>query len=98
VLQGKDITIVGWGAQILVLQKAVEMAKEQLGVEAELIDLRTLAPWDVETVVNSVKKTGKLVVSHEAPKICGFGAEISATIQVRCVQFACETFLNVFAL
>lgn len=47
----------------------------------EVIDLRTILPWDEETVVNSVKKTGKCIVTHEAPLTCGFGAEISAKIQ-----------------
>eukprot|EP01119_Soliformovum_irregulare_P001619 TRINITY_DN11345_c0_g1_i1.p1 TRINITY_DN11345_c0_g1~~TRINITY_DN11345_c0_g1_i1.p1 ORF type:complete len:382 (-),score=84.85 TRINITY_DN11345_c0_g1_i1:71-1216(-) len=82
--EGKDITIVGWGAQTLILQKACEMAEEKLKVSCELIDLQTLAPWDVDTVVKSVKKTGRLVVSHEAPKTGGFAAEISATIQEKC--------------
>lgn len=66
-----------------VLQTAIKLAKEQHGIDAELINLRTLLPWDVDTVVNSVKKTGRLIISHEAPKVCGLGAEISATIQVR---------------
>lgn len=48
VKEGKDITVVGWGAQILVLQEAIAMAEEKLGISCELIDLRTLAPWDVE--------------------------------------------------
>jgi 2-oxoisovalerate dehydrogenase E1 component beta subunit len=50
VKEGKDITIVGWGAQILVLQEAIAMAEEKLGITCELIDLRTLAPWDVEVI------------------------------------------------
>jgi 2-oxoisovalerate dehydrogenase E1 component beta subunit len=87
VQEGKDITIVGWGAQIHVLQNAVDMAKEKLGISCELIDLRTLSPWDVECVEQSVKKTGRLIVSHEAPKTCGLGAEISATIQERCFPY-----------
>jgi 2-oxoisovalerate dehydrogenase E1 component beta subunit len=67
VQEGTDITIVGWGGQMLVLQKACEMAWSQLGVRCELIDLRTLLPWDAEMVTQSVTKTGKLIVSHEAP-------------------------------
>lgn len=64
--QGSDVTIVGWGGQILVLNKVCEMAAN-IGISCELIDLRSLLPWDVETVVQSVTRTGKLIVSHEAP-------------------------------
>lgn len=60
------------------------MAKQQYGVSAELIDLQTILPWDAETVEESVNKTGKLIVSHEAPITCGFGAEVVATLQERC--------------
>ncbi|XP_065018368.1 2-oxoisovalerate dehydrogenase subunit beta 1, mitochondrial-like isoform X2 [Musa acuminata AAA Group] len=81
--QGSDITLVGWGAQLSVLEQAcVEAAKE--GISCELIDLRTLIPWDKETVEASVRKTGKLLISHEAPVTGGFGAEISASIAESC--------------
>jgi len=82
--EGKDITVVGWGAQLLVLQEAITMAEEKLGISVELIDLRTIMPWDVDTVESSVKKTGRLLISHEAPKTGGFAGEITATIQERC--------------
>ncbi|KAG2388682.1 hypothetical protein C9374_000121 [Naegleria lovaniensis] len=81
--EGKDVTVIGWGSQLYVLEKAIAMAKE-VGIDCELIDLRTIVPWDIETVVNSVKKTGRCVVSHEAPLTGGFGAEIAATIQEKC--------------
>lgn len=55
------------------------MAKE-LGISVEIIDLRTILPWDRETVINSVKKTGKCIVTHEAPLTCGFGAELVSKI------------------
>lgn len=84
---GKDVTIVGWGAQIHVLYKACQMAQQELGIEAELIDLRTLLPWDTETVLESVKKTGKLIISHEAPKTAGLAAEILATAQEKCFPY-----------
>lgn len=54
---------------------------EEIGISCEIIDLRTLLPLDKETVINSIKKTGKCVVTHEAPKTCGYGAEISSLIQ-----------------
>jgi 2-oxoisovalerate dehydrogenase E1 component beta subunit len=84
--EGTDVTVVGWGAQCHVLQAACDMAAEE-GISCELIDLRTLLPWDVEAVVASVKKTGRMVVSHEAPVTCGFGAEVVAKIQEECFDY-----------
>ncbi|XP_010909038.1 2-oxoisovalerate dehydrogenase subunit beta 1, mitochondrial isoform X5 [Elaeis guineensis] len=81
--QGSDITLVGWGAQLSVLERACDEAAKD-GISCELIDLRTLIPWDKETVEASVRKTGRLLVSHEAPVTGGFGAEISASIAERC--------------
>lgn len=81
VREGSDVTVVGWGAQIHILAEACRMAEEKLNVSCELIDLRTLLPWDASTVIESVKKTGRCVVSHEAPKTCGLAAEITTTIQ-----------------
>jgi len=82
--EGKDVTVVGWGRQLIVLEKACEMAKRDFGISCELIDLRTLSPWDADSVETSVRKTGKLLVSHESPITCGFGAEVVASIQERC--------------
>lgn len=84
VQEGTDVTVVGWGAQMRVLQAACDKAKAELGASCELIDLRTLLPWDTEMVQSSVVKTGKLLISHEAPITCGFGAEIAARIQEKC--------------
>ena len=53
---------------------------EELGISVEIIDLRTVLPWDRDTVIKSVKKTGKCVVTHEAPLTCGFGAELVSKI------------------
>lgn len=58
---------------------AATMAAEK-GISVEIIDLRTILPWDEETVINSVKKTGKCIVTHEAPLTSGFGAELAAKI------------------
>ena len=82
VVPGSDVTVVGWGSQIHVLKKACDMAEQQ-GISCELIDLQTLSPWDYETIEKSVIKTGKLVISHEAPITGGFASEIASTIQDR---------------
>ncbi|KAI0225344.1 hypothetical protein L0F63_002245 [Massospora cicadina] len=83
--RGKDVTVLGWGSQIYALENAIQKAESKLpGLTCELIDLRTIFPWDIETVEASVNKTGRLVVAHEAPRTMGFGAEIAAAIQERC--------------
>eukprot|EP00013_Stygamoeba_regulata_P020322 CAMPEP_0177654896 /NCGR_PEP_ID=MMETSP0447-20121125/14612_1 /TAXON_ID=0 /ORGANISM="Stygamoeba regulata, Strain BSH-02190019" /LENGTH=376 /DNA_ID=CAMNT_0019158647 /DNA_START=49 /DNA_END=1179 /DNA_ORIENTATION=+ len=82
--RGSDVTVVGWGAQMQVLGEACERAESEMGISCELIDLRTIVPWDADTVAESVSRTGRLVVSHEAPRTGGFAAEITATIQERC--------------
>jgi 2-oxoisovalerate dehydrogenase E1 component len=76
---GTDATIVTYGAGVLWGEAAVNRFNES-GRRIELIDLRSLAPWDVETVVGSVKRTGRCLVLHEAPVTGGFGGEIAATI------------------
>ncbi|KAL5133645.1 2-oxoisovalerate dehydrogenase subunit beta 1, mitochondrial [Glycine soja] len=81
--QGSDVTLVGWGAQLAIMEQACLDAEKE-GISCELIDLKTLIPWDKETVESSVNKTGRLLVSHEAPITGGFGAEISASIVERC--------------
>ena len=80
---GTQVTVLAWGAQMEIVQKAVDMAQAE-GISCELIDLRSILPWDVETVVASVKKTGRLVINHEAPLTGGFAGEIAATIQKEC--------------
>jgi len=79
VREGQHVTVVAWGAMLYEAIAAADEAKAQ-GVECEIIDLRTLWPIDIDTIVASVKKTGRVVVVHEAPKTCGFGAEIVALI------------------
>jgi 2-oxoisovalerate dehydrogenase E1 component beta subunit len=82
-IEGKDCTLIGWGSQLYVLDAVVQEA-EKSGISCELIDLRSIAPWDCETVINSVRKTGRLVIAHEAPKTGGFAAEIASAIQETC--------------
>ena len=74
VQEGSDITVIAWGSMLHRTLQAVE------GFDAEVIDLMTLTPFDEETVFVSVKKTGRVVIVHEAAKTCGFGAELSASI------------------
>jgi 2-oxoisovalerate dehydrogenase E1 component beta subunit len=76
--------VVGWGGHLKVLEAACDKAYTNDGIQCELIDLQTIVPWDKECIVQSVQKTGKLVVSHEAPITCGFGAEIVACLQHDC--------------
>lgn len=80
VREGEHLTIIAWGAMVPQVQKASEEA-EKKGIFPEVIDLRTLSPLDSEAFLQSVKKTGRAVVVHEAPRSCGLGAEISALIQ-----------------
>ncbi|XP_009083076.1 PREDICTED: 2-oxoisovalerate dehydrogenase subunit beta, mitochondrial-like, partial [Acanthisitta chloris] len=78
---GNDVTMVAWGTQVHVIKEVASMAQEKLGVSCEVIDLRTILPWDTETVCKSVAKTGRLLISHEAPLTGGFASEISSTVQ-----------------
>jgi 2-oxoisovalerate dehydrogenase E1 component beta subunit len=83
VKEGSDITLLAWGAQVEILEKAAVMAKEQ-GISCEVIDLQSILPWDIETVCKSVEKTGRLLINHEAPLTAGFASEIAASIQEKC--------------
>jgi len=79
VREGKDLTLVAWSAAVELCQRAAaELAK--VGIEATIVDLRTLVPFDVETTVKAVAATGRCVVVHEAPLSAGFGAEVVATL------------------
>ena len=77
---GSDLTIVTYGTMVHVAQAAAKAAN----VDAEIIDVRTLLPLDIDTIAESVAKTGRCVVAHEATRFCGYGAELSASIQEHC--------------
>jgi 2-oxoisovalerate dehydrogenase E1 component len=79
VRSGNDVTFVGWGMMIVMAMEVAETLSQE-GINVEIIDLRTIVPLDMETVFASVRKTGKLLIAHEAPKSSGFGAEIAARI------------------
>jgi 2-oxoisovalerate dehydrogenase E1 component beta subunit len=80
VREGQDLTILTYGTMVHVALAAVE----ELGVDADVIDLRTLLPLDIDAIETSVKKTGRCLVIHEATRTSGFGAELAALVQERC--------------
>lgn len=82
---GEDLTIICWGGQVGPVLAASEMVEQKLNRKCEIIDLQTILPWDEDTVYASVKKTGRVLIAHEAPKTSGFGAELSASIQEHCL-------------
>ncbi|CAG5118555.1 unnamed protein product [Candidula unifasciata] len=84
ILEGNDVTLIGWGTQVHVLREVAALAQQKFNVSCEVVDLCTILPWDRETVAQSVKKTGRVLISHEAPITMGFGAELAATIQQEC--------------
>ncbi len=84
--EGTDCTVIAYGAMVPIIEEAA-VAAEAEGISTELIDMRTLLPFDIETVLESVKKTGRVVVVHEAPKTCGYGAELAASIYERALEY-----------
>jgi 2-oxoisovalerate dehydrogenase E1 component beta subunit len=78
--EGGAVTVLAYGTMVYV----AEAAAQETGIDAEIIDLRTLLPYDLETIVASVKKTGRCVVVHEATLTSGYGAELSAIVQENC--------------
>ena len=78
--EGADVTVLAYGTMVYV----AEAAADESGVDAEIIDLRTLLPLDTATIEESVRKTGRCVIVHEATRTSGFGAELMATVQERC--------------
>ena len=84
VSEGEQVTLIAYGAMVPIIQEAAKKAAE-IGISAEVIDVRTLLPFDIETLSESVKKTGRAVVVHEAPKTCGFGAELCSSLYERCL-------------
>ena len=79
VREGAQVTLLCYGAMVHTCLEAAQLAEKD-GFDPEIIDLRTLMPLDAETVLTSVRKTGRVVIAHEAPKTCGYGAELAAMI------------------
>ena len=84
--EGSDVTLISYGPMIQTALEAIEIVKKE-GTSVELIDLRTLSPLDSETIIKSVKKTGRVVIAHEAPKTLGMSAEIAALIAENCLEY-----------
>ncbi len=92
--QGDDITIVTYGSMVPVVIDTVE----RNNVNADVIDLRTLMPYDKDTILESVRKTGRVIIVHEAPRTLGMGAEISAMISERAIEYLYSPILRVTGL
>jgi len=84
VKEGTDVTVVTYGATVQRALVAAKQIEDERGMSVEVIDLRTLSPWDVETVYASVKKTGRVIVGYEDSLSWGYGAEIAARIADDC--------------
>jgi pyruvate dehydrogenase E1 component beta subunit len=85
ITEGTDLTLISWGATVYQCLEALDDLPEDISVE--LIDLRTISPLDRDTIIQSVQKTGRCVIVHEAPKTIGLGAEISSIIQEHCFLY-----------
>jgi pyruvate dehydrogenase E1 component beta subunit len=86
VMDGADVTMLAYGAMVEVAQKAAERLLEEDGATVDLLDLRTLNPVDETSILNSVRKTGRVVILHEAPKTGGYGAELAAIIAEKAID------------
>lgn len=86
VRDGQDVTVFCYGAMVPVCTEAAEKAAEQ-GIDCNIVDLRTLLPLDEDGVLEAAKKTGRVVVVHEAPRFCGYGSEISALIAEHVIEY-----------
>ena len=86
VREGKDVTVFCYGAMVPVAEKAAAKAAEK-GIDTNIVDLRTLYPLDEEGVLEHAKATGRVVVVHEAPRFCGYGAEVSALIAENVIEY-----------
>ncbi|HVP72590.1 MAG TPA: alpha-ketoacid dehydrogenase subunit beta [Phycisphaerales bacterium] len=80
VTEGEEMTMISWGASVIQCMQAIEKS----GKSIELIDLRTISPMDTDTIIASVKKTGRAIIVHEAPLTAGLGAEVASRIMERC--------------
>ncbi|HEY4057545.1 MAG TPA: alpha-ketoacid dehydrogenase subunit beta [Kofleriaceae bacterium] len=97
VREGTQVTLLAWSGMVVIAEEAAKAAADA-GISVEVVDLRTLMPFDIEGILTSVKKTGRCVVVHEAPRTCGFGAERNASIQERAIEHLEAPILRVTGL
>jgi pyruvate dehydrogenase E1 component beta subunit len=97
VRQGARVTLLAWSGMVPIAEEAARLA-EAAGISVEVLDLRTLMPFDLEAILASVTKTGRCVIVHEAPRTCGFGAELIASIQERAIEHLEAPVLRVTGL
>jgi len=84
--EGTQVTVLSYSGMVPIAEEAAKKAAE-VGISVEVLDLRTLLPFDIDAIIASVQKTGRCVIVHEAPKTCGFGAELVASIQERALEY-----------
>jgi 2-oxoisovalerate dehydrogenase E1 component beta subunit len=95
--EGTQCTVLAWSGMVPVAEEAHAKAAEA-GISVEVLDLRSLLPFDIDAILASVKKTGRCVIVHEAPRTCGFGAELIASIQERAIEYLEAPILRVTGL
>ena len=91
---GDQVTVLAWSGMVSIAEDAAALA-HAAGISVEVLDLRTLLPFDLDAILASVKKTGRAVIVHEAPRTCGFGAELIASIQERAIEYLEAPILRV---
>ena len=84
--QGTPVSLITYGAMVHTCAKAAELAAAE-GIDVELIDLRSLVPYDLELMAESGQRTGRVVVANEAPRTCGFAAELATAVQEECFDW-----------
>ena len=95
--EGTQVTVIAWSGMVSIADEAATRAAQD-GISVEVLDLRTLMPFDIEAILACVKRTGRVVIVHEAPRTCGFGAELIASIQERAIEYLEAPILRVTGL
>jgi len=93
--EGSDVSVIAWGAMVPVCEKAAERCASEDGIQVEVVDVRSIIPLDEDTILESARKTGRVVQVYEAPKTGGFGGEISAIIAEKAMEFMEAPILRV---